>query len=210
MLQGWTQKLLGATQPAIEAYNSLTQTPAWQSPLAWSSDTFSLRDFDLVFLPGGHDKPVRQLLDNPRLHTLLADFFPLTTRTAAPGQGRVCAAICHGVQLLAHSKDADARSILHSVSTTALPGAFENAAYQSTRLWMGDYYKTYGAGSANVEDVVKACLDDPTVQWKGSVNPAQPWVVEDEKFAYLSARWPGDAELLGNRVVEAVKKAKGL
>nr|POE54949.1 uncharacterized protein c14c4.04 [Quercus suber] len=200
--------MLGATQAAVSAYNAVTQTPAWQKPLSWTDSSFSLRDFDLVFLPGGHDKPVRQLLDNARLHSQLAEFFPLTKHNGT--DKKVCAAICHGVQLLAHAKDADARSILHSVSTTALPGAFENAAYQGTRLWMGDYYKTYGAGSANVEDVVKACLDDPAKQWKGSVNPAQPWVVEDENHAYLSARWPGDAQLLGEKVVEAVKKAKGL
>lgn len=179
------------------------------TPLAWTEPKFSLLDFDVVFLPGGHDKGVRQILDSSVIQDHLAAYFPLTRKG---GEGKkVVAAICHGVQLLAHTRNPDdKRSLLHSVSTTALPAAFENAAYQSTRLLLGDYYKTYGAGSANVEAVVKACLDDPTKQWKGSVNPGVVWVVEDERLAYLSGRWPGDATALAERVVERVREVKGM
>jgi len=42
---------------------------------------------DDVFLPGGHDKGIRQILDSQRVHELLAEYFPLTgsrAKNAAP------------------------------------------------------------------------------------------------------------------------------
>ena len=43
------------------------------------------------------------------------------------------------------------KSILHECVTTALPARFEQVAFWGTRLVLGDYYKTYGAGSDDVE-----------------------------------------------------------
>ncbi len=40
--------------------------------------------------------------------------------------------------------------------------------------------------------------------FKNSLSPA-PFVVEDEMFNYVSARFPGDAELLGQRLVDLAK-----
>lgn len=34
-------------------------------------------------------------------------------------------------------------------------------------------------------------------------------VVEDDKYNYLSGRWPGDAEPLAERIVEVVEAATG-
>ncbi|KAK5121457.1 hypothetical protein LTR85_005290 [Meristemomyces frigidus] len=200
MLSGWTQKLLGAPAPAIDAYDALTHSSEWQHPMSWMREDFSLTDFDVVFLPGGHDKGVRQILDSARVHQLLAEYFPLTKKPSK----KCCAAICHGVQVLANSTGLSGKSVLQYVTTTALPGLMESAAYQSTRLFLGDYYKTYGAGTANVEDFVKKSLNDPSKQWRSSANPALPFVVEDEGHNYLSGRWPGDAQLLAEKVVRLV------
>lgn len=78
MLQGMTQKLLGADASAIDAYNQTAQGRAWQNPVAWTKPHFSLKDFDLVFLPGGHEEGVRQIPDSARVHKELAEYFPLT------------------------------------------------------------------------------------------------------------------------------------
>lgn len=202
MLTGLTGKLLGAPKPAIEAYNALTQSAEWQHPQAWTKEGVTLLDYDLVFLPGGHDKGVRQILDSLKAQQLLAEYFP---QCKAPGK-KACAAICHGVQALAHAKGADGKSVLYEVNTTALPGIFENSAYHGTRLFLGDYYKTYGAGTANVENIVREALKDPAKQWKSSANPSSPFVVDNEGWSYLSGRWPGDAPLLSERTIEMVKK----
>lgn len=205
MLSGWTQKLLGAAAPATESYDRMTGSSEWLHPLAWTSDEFSLMPFDLVFLPGGHEKGVRQILDSGHVHSLLAEYFPRTKKPAK----KCCSAICHGVQVLAHTKGAEGKSVLYSAATTALPGGMESMAYQSTRVLLGDYYKTYGAGTANVEDVVKESLADPSRQWRSSANPAMPFVVEDDAYNYLSGRWPGDAEMLAMKTVELVQRVTG-
>lgn len=78
MLTGTTGALLGATKAAKRAYADLEVNPEYQSPLSWTSSTFTLADYDLVFLPGSHDKGVRQIIDSERVHNLLADYFPLS------------------------------------------------------------------------------------------------------------------------------------
>lgn len=201
MLSGSTQKLLGAAAPALEAYKHLQTGPEWRQPRSWADQHFSLDDIDLVFLPGGHDKGVRQILDSHRVQSLLADYFPLTKKPSK----KFCAAICHGVQVLAHSNAAGDGSVLSDVTTTALPGIFESSAYNATRLFLGDYYKTYGAGTANVEEVVRSALRDARKQWRSSANPATPFVVQDEHYNYLSGRWPGDAQVLAERVIEVMR-----
>ena len=198
MLTGWTQKVLGATSSIVHAYRQMCQTPEWQTALPWSAPDFTLADYDIVFLPGGHDRGIRQILDSPRVHRLLADYFPLTKKPSI----KLCGAICHGVQVLAHSKDREGNSILAQVATTSLPGLFEDTVYWGTRTFLGDYYKTYGASTPNVETVILKCLKDPNRQWRSSVNPATPLVVEDERYNYLSGRWPGDAQLLAEKIVE--------
>ncbi|KAF1822032.1 class I glutamine amidotransferase-like protein [Dissoconium aciculare CBS 342.82] len=202
MLEGITGTLLGAPKAAVEAYKKMTQSTEWQNPKAWTSEGISLLDYDLLMLPGGHEKGVRQILDSPKAQALIAEYFPACQK---PGK-KATAAICHGVQALAHTKGADGNSVIHEVNTTALPGVFENAAYHSTRLFLGDYYKTYGAGTANVEEIVKAALRDPAKQWKSSANPAAPFLVENQDWNYISGRWPGDAPLLAESAVKMVQQ----
>ncbi|KAF2771552.1 class I glutamine amidotransferase-like protein [Teratosphaeria nubilosa] len=206
MLKGWTQKLLGAAPPALAAYKQMTQSPAWQHPLAWAKESFTLADYEIVYLAGGHDKAIRQILDSPRAQHLLAEYFPLTVKPST----HICVAICHGVQLLAHATTADGISVLHNVATTALPGIAESSVYHGTRLVLGDYYKTYGASSPTVQTVVRKALKIPNKQWLCSAILTSPFVVEDKFHNYISGRWPGDAELLSRKTIEMARQVANL
>ena len=87
--------------------------------------------------------------------------------------------------------------------TTCLLKYQERTGFLLTAWRLGRYYRTY---PAYVEDEVRAALDDPAqlehgprvYTRRGTVdNDAPAFVVEDGN--YVSARWPGDAYLLGVR-----------
>lgn len=122
----------------------------WKHPLAWSAPAFTLDAFDLVFLPGGHEKSVRQIIDSAAVHALLVGFFPQTRKPGTKAVG----AVCHGVMVLSEAKDGQGKSVLRGCTTTTLPARFEQLAFWGTRAFLGDYYKTYGACSEDVEDLV--------------------------------------------------------
>ncbi|EIW76429.1 class I glutamine amidotransferase-like protein [Coniophora puteana RWD-64-598 SS2] len=212
MLKGITGTLLGADAKAKAAYADMAATSAsFKSPKAWTDPAFSLDEYDLVMLPGGHDKGVRQVIDSKAIHDHLARFFPGTSRST-DGAKKTVAAICHGVQILALETakidtdlSASYKSIIHACATTALPSFMETSIYNTTRLFLGDYYKTYGACTPNVEDYVKCGLDNPEKQFSagpgmlgGKMN--EPFIVEDEGFRYVSGRFPPDAERLAERL----------
>jgi len=168
MLSGVTGALLGAAKPAKDAYQLLQACEAFKNPVSWTDNSFTLETFDLVFLPGGHDKAVRQIIDSERVHSLLAAYFPLTKSPSTKG----IAAICHGVQVLAASSHADGKSVLADVTTTSLLHFQEQSIYQATRLFLGDYYKTYGAGTPSVQEIVSEKLTNPVTQFKSSMSLA--------------------------------------
>ncbi|KAI8287412.1 hypothetical protein K4K60_012507 [Colletotrichum sp. SAR11_57] len=196
MLEGLSQKLLGAAASVMKLYESMTESAEMQQPLSWTAPGFSLDDFDVVHIPGGHDKDVRQLMDNAVVQKLFADYFP---KTKKPGK-KVVGAICHGPLVLCNAKGEDGNSVLYHCTTTALPACFESVAFHGTRLFLGDYYKTYGAGSENVETSMKKVLKDPS-QFKSSWVPNRPFVVEDTEYNYISARFPPDAAKYSEMVV---------
>ncbi len=178
----------------------MAASPEWNAPVSWSASGFTLDAYNLVFLPGGHDKGVRQVIDAPAVHALLASYFP---RTKKPSP-RAVGAVCHGVMVLSSTtRPDDGSSVLRGVQTTALPARFEQLAFWGTRVVLGDYYKTYGAGSETVQESVTKVLAKPD-DFKNSLAPT-PFVVEDEGYNYVSARFPGDVELLGEKLVALVK-----
>lgn len=163
--------LQGAAKPVITQYNAMTVAAEHQNPLSWTAPDFTLTAFDLVYLPGGHDKAVRQIIDSPAAHKHLAEYFPLTRKSAASSQQKAIAAICHGPLVLANTIDPETgKSVLHECQTTALPAGFEKVAYWGTRLWLGDYYKTYGRGSEDVQVSVTRVLKNKD-QFRGSLTP---------------------------------------
>jgi putative intracellular protease/amidase len=128
----------------------MSTTPEFLTPLSWSSPTFSLSSYNLIFLPGGHEKGVRQLMDSLIIHQHLATYFPQTRK---PSNKNV-AAVCHGVMVLSETLDGEGKSVIRECVTTALPARFEQVAFWGTRIVLGDYYKTYGVGSEDVEVAV--------------------------------------------------------
>ena len=116
----------------------MTETSAsFKQPHSWTEPSFTLEPYDLVFLPGGHEKGVRQIIDSLRVHELLASYFPKTEKPSA----KSLAAICHGVQVLAAASKADGTSVMHDCRTTALPHFMEQSIFHATRIFLGDYYK---------------------------------------------------------------------
>ena len=160
--------------------------------LAWTDDEFTLSPYDLVFLPGGHEKSVVQVINSPITHKLIADYFPQTRK---PSKKNV-AAICHGVMVLSESSLPDGKSVLHDATTTALPGFMEQSIFWGTRLFLGDYYKTYGAGSESVQTSVslfmyskaRCCLTRPIHKGGETVSRPQEAVLQQPLVHSVSMR----------------------
>ncbi|KAF8319387.1 class I glutamine amidotransferase-like protein, partial [Clavulina sp. PMI_390] len=166
MIEGWTGSLLGAKAAARVAYAQFAASDTFKTPLAWTSPEFSLLDYDAVILPGGHDKGVKQIIEDEVLRTKLRDFFPLTE---GEEPSKVCGAICHGVLILAWTKDASGEhSVLYNRRTTTLPIHLERLAVYGTGLVLGDYYRTY-AGTWTAKEVVQA-LKTPEQYSPGPFN----------------------------------------
>jgi hypothetical protein len=133
----------------------------------------------------------------------------------SPGSGRPAGrpvgAICHGVLVLARTRDAaTGRSVLAGRPTTCLPKNMERLACLATAWRVGRYYRTY---PACVQDEVEATLDDPGSQFqrgpltltaRGTAAGGRPaFAVADRN--YLSARWPGDTYLFARRFCDLLQ-----
>ncbi|KAK3170659.1 hypothetical protein OEA41_002741 [Lepraria neglecta] len=204
MLTGMTQKLLGATKDAVDQYNAMKEDMKTIKAKAWTDEGFTLEPYDLVFLPGGHEKGVVQVINSPVTHRLMVDYFP---KTRKPSKKNV-SAICHGVMVLSESSLPNGKSVLHDATTTALPGFMEQGIFWATRAFLGDYYKTYGAGSDSVQTSVEKRLDDPSKQYFNSLG-SSPFIREDETYNYISGRFPPDAALLAEKTITLVQKSVG-
>jgi len=191
---------LGAEAEPRRCYEQLTVAPEFGATMCWADADVTA--FDGLLLPGGHAPGMRQYLGSEPLQRQVARFWAL---------GRPVGAICHGVLVLARSRDtATGRSVLADRRTTCLPKYLERTAYFTTAWRLGRYYRTY---PAYVEDEVRAALTDPAEQFergprvltrRGTANDdTHAFVVEDG--TYLSARWPGDAYLFGRRFLELLK-----
>jgi putative intracellular protease/amidase len=186
---------LGARPEPLAFYRELEQSPEFISPRTWSD--LDARDFDALFLAGGHAPGMRQYLGSELVQRIVAAFFA----TEKP-----IAAICHGVLVAARAKRPDGHSVLHGLRTTCLPKYMERAAFLSTFWRRGRYYRTY---PAYVEDEVRAALAKPddfergprALSKRGTREDDTPaFVVEDGR--YVSARWPGDAYLIARKLIE--------
>jgi putative intracellular protease/amidase len=189
-------RFLRARPEPVAWYRELEASPAFVQPTRWSEVEPS--SMDALFLAGGHAPPMRQYLGSEELARWVASFWALA---------RPVAAICHGVVVLARAQGAGGRSVLHGRRTTCLPHRMERGAYFLTAWRLGRYYRTY---DAYVEDEVRAALARPEDLERGpgglrrgtDDDDGPAFVVEDG--AYLSARWPGDAYLIGRRLAVAL------
>lgn len=184
---------LGAKPKTIEIYRELDRDPAFTEPMTWQAIDPSA--FDALLLPGGHAQGMKQYLAGEVLHERVASF-----------SGKPIAAICHGVIVLARTKDpSTGKSLLHDKKTTCLPKYMERIAYYTTAWKLGRYYRTY---DAYVEDEVKGALADPSQFERGPITLFTHGTDEDDRGAfvvedgaYVSARWPGDAWLFAKKLL---------
>ncbi len=193
---GIWKSVLRARQDAVAACHEMDSDPAFRNPVKYAD--LEKEHFDAIFLPGGHDKRVKDYLESALLQQTVADFFAARKPVAA---------ICHGVVLVARSRDRDTgKSVIYDYRTTALLKSQERLAYNMTRLWLQDYYLTYP--EMTVEDEVRAALSDDR-NFEAGPKPilrdnmghlGRGFVVRDRN--YLSARWPGDVYNLSLRFAE--------
>jgi len=194
LLTGVVFGKLGAHEEPIAFYRELERAPEFVSPRRWSECTAD--GFAALFLAGGHAPGMKQYLGSEVVQRLCAGFF------ATP---KPIAAICHGVLVAARSKSGDGRSVLHGVRTTCLPKYMERSAYLATFWRRGRYYRTY---PAYVEDEVTAALARPEDFERGPRELSNRGTRDDDSHAFVvedgrypSARWPGDAYLIGKRLL---------
>jgi putative intracellular protease/amidase len=190
---------LGAEPEPKQFYRDLTETAPFRSPIAWTD--LKPDEYDGMILAGGHAPGMRQYLDSNVLRDKVAQFWALR---------RPVGAICHGVLVLARTRDpATGRSVIADRHTTCLPKYMERGAYYLTAWRLGRYYRTY---PAYVEDEVTAALDDPSQFHRGPRTIIRGTMTEDrpafvvEDGNYLSARWPGDAYLFVKRFLELLDR----
>ena len=180
---------LGAKKDAIDAYHLMQKSNEFLNPIKF--DEIIPAEYDLLFLPGGHAKGMRQYLENKTLQNKIVDFFHLN---------KLVGSVCHGSLLLARSIDEKTgKSIVHNYNFTGLTKSLERLAYYLTKWKLDDYYKTY---EAYLQDEVETFLANKS-QFKTGFNSFIPFFVEDRNL--LSARWPNDVKLLANKLVEKLK-----
>ncbi len=200
LLTGVILGQLGAAPEARSFYAELASAGEFTATQAWAG--LDPAAFDGLLLPGGHAPGMRQYLGSPVLRERVARFWTL---------GRPVGAICHGVLVLARTRDpATGRPVIAGRQTTCLPKYMERSAYLATAWRLGRYYRTY---PAYVQDEVEDALDDPRRQFhRGPLTRTARGTATDDSPAftvtdrnYLSARWPGDAYLFARRFCDLLQ-----
>lgn len=195
------KKSLMAEPEAIALYERMRASPEFQRPITYAQ--IQPEAYDLLLLPGGHDKGMRVYLESAELQRAVAWFFD---------HDQPVAAICHGTLLAARTTSLEdpvrrGKSVLWGRKTTGLTRNQEMVAYWLTRSRLGDYYRTYAVPMA---DELKSRLRSPRDYAAGPGWPipmsrdsdarlCHGFVVRDGN--YLSARWPGDAHRFGEAAV---------
>ena len=182
---GLLKYVLRADANGRAAYAEMIASDAFQNPITY--DEAAGRTFEALILPGGHDKSVKPYLESEVLQQIAADFM---------AADKPVAAICHGVLVLARAKGANGHSVLRGRKVTSLIDRLEMTGYNLTRLWMGDYYRTYPG--ITTEDEVRAALasDDDFDPGPGGTKRdrmdalQRGFIVCDRNL--VTARWPGD------------------
>ncbi|MFO0637181.1 MAG: type 1 glutamine amidotransferase domain-containing protein [Nannocystaceae bacterium] len=188
----WTW-VLRADARGREAWAVTAALPSFAQPITY--DAIADTGFDAMHLPGGHAKGMRVYLESEAVQRAVV---------ATMAADKPLGAICHGVLVAARARS-EGRSVLHGRRTTALTERLELLAWRLTRLWLGDYYRTY---PETVQSEVTRALADPSQFELGprSTKRDDPdhlergFVVRDGR--YVSARWPGDAHAYGRALLE--------
>ncbi len=196
---GILKSALKARKDAVAAYYEMEKTDTFCNPISY--DNIKESNFDALFLPGGHDKRVKEYLESKILQNAVVDFF-----TANKSVG----AICHGVVLAARSINPNTnKSVIYNYKTTALLKSQEMLAYNLTKYKLKDYYLTYPG--LTVEDEVTSSLSDSSNFQKGpspvlrdnKKHLRRGFIVVDRN--YISARWPGDVYSISYAFIKMIQ-----
>jgi putative intracellular protease/amidase len=180
---------LGAKPEAINFYRELERDSAFLNPITYNE--IVPEDYDVLLLPGGHAKGMRQYLESKELQDKVIKFFKLN---------KIIGSICHGPVVLARTYDPETgKSVIHGKKLTALTKKLERTAYYLTFWKLGSYYRTY---PAYVEDEVSSSLKQKNDFQRGG-SMWEPFVVEDGNL--VTARWPGDVAAFTAKLIIKVK-----
>lgn len=186
---------IGAKPDAKEAYRALEEDPAFLSPIRYQDIKAS--EYDAVHLSGGHAPGMKPYLESKILQAQIVEFFSL---------GLTVSAVCHGQVLLARSIDPlTQKSVLHGRRATALTKLLERTGFWLTVWTLGRRFRTY---PEYVQDEVSRAIGDASKFETGPTPPSydKGFTVTDGNL--ITARWPGDADELGRRLVEALTEAQ--
>lgn len=191
-LRGVVFGQIGAKSDDKEVYRQLEQDPAFRFPIRY--EDIKASEYDGIHLCGGHAPGMKPYLESKLLQEQIVEFFTL---------GRIVSAVCHGPVLLARSIDPTTQqSVLHGRRMTALTKLLERTGFWMTVWTLGRHFRTY---PEYVQDEVIRAIGDASKFEKGP-QPAsydKGYTVTDGNL--ITARWPGDADELGRRLVDALK-----
>lgn len=189
---------LKARKDARLAYEELERSAEFNHPISWNE--IEPDQFHGIVLTGGHAKGMREILESSRIQEVTAYFM----RSLKP-----VAAICHGVIILARTKKSDGSSVIAGRKVTALLESQELTAWRLTKLFAGDYYRTY---SETVELEVRRAIGSQGI-FVRTLTPvlrdspkhlARGIAVLDQNL--LTARWPGDAYSFGYAFLDVLQR----
>lgn len=198
---------LMAQPEAVATYREMAASTEFQNPISY--DQIHPEEFDALLLPGGHDKGMRNYLESPVLQRSVAYFFDHDLPVGA---------ICHGTLLAARTRSESperlGKSVLWGRKTTGLTHNQELVAFNLTRAWLGDYYRTYEIPMAD------ELISNLRQASDYSAGPGTPIPLKRDSDAnlrpgftvrdghYLSARWPGDAHKFGIEFVQMIEEKR--
>lgn len=177
--------LLRADKNALAAYSAMIEDARFKQP--WDYKRAAIEYIDGLILPGGHAQGMREYLESEEVQAMVTTAFERNIPVGA---------ICHGVIVVARSKNKKGKSVLFGKKTTALTRSLEISGWMLTVAWLGNYYRTY---PETVQKEVTGVLANPNdftagpfALFRDSHNHlSRGFTVRDGN--YLSARWPGDA-----------------
>ena len=188
LLMGPIRGPLGAGPKGLSAYRAMTQDEAYQNPIPYAE--IDPQQYDGVVLTGGHAPGMRQFLESEVLQSKMFEFWK---------DGKVIGAICHGVLVLARTKDpTTGKSILHGSKVTALTKSLETTGYALTFWLLGRRYRTY---DCYVADEVRDVLEKPA-DFSNGRSMWIPHVVLDGNL--ITSRWPWDAATFAKCFVDVI------
>ena len=196
-LEGVVFGQIGAKPADVEVYRELLEDAAFQSPIRY--DEINPANFDGVHLAGGHAPGMKPYLESPVLQEKIVEFF---------SRDLIVGAICHGPVVLARAIDPKTqRSVIHGRRITGLTKMLERTGFWMTVWTLGRHFRTY---PEYVQDEVKSAVGpDGSFEigpWSASYDSG--FTVTDGNL--ITARWPGDADALGRRLVMALDRSEGL